>query len=367
MTAKLFAAGLIFILLLSTEMAPALAFAAETGSGSALRLPYSITKRKHVSASRDVFYCPAPPASALRDLVFKSVYKKSDPHRASVDKKAQKKYIEETAALKEFETSLIEMSNGYMRTGSRQRAQCVLKWLHSWAKEDALLGETNNVGIAVRQWSLAALGSAYAQIRDASIPDMEDENRVVRSWLLRCAEAVMTDYPEDSGERHKENNHLYWAAWAVTITGIALDDRPLYAWGIDRAKTVLAEQFWGDGTLPLEMGRGKKALHYHIFAVLPLVMLAEAGRQNGDDLYGIRDGVLHRLVRRILTGLKDPSYFQKKARAKQIPADDLHQGHFAWMEPYNRWFPHPDLQEKLKELRPIFSRRTGGDMTFLYR
>jgi poly(beta-D-mannuronate) lyase len=40
-----------------------------------------------------------------------------------------------------------------------------------------------------------------------------------------------------------------------------------------------------DGTLPLEMRRGHRALHYHLLAVSPLVYLAEFGEDNHLHLY----------------------------------------------------------------------------------
>ena len=43
-----------------------------------------------------------------------------------------------------------------------------------------------------------------------------------------------------------------------------------------------------DGTLPLEMARGRRAFHYHLYALAPLVLLAEFGEANQLDLYATR-------------------------------------------------------------------------------
>lgn len=329
---------------------------------SLIALPYDIPPV--ATGSSAAFSCPKTPGPAPKNLILKSVYKQSDPHRASIDRKAKKVYDRETAESRRYENNLLRMANDYVRTGSPAKANCVLDWLYDWASEDALLGETNDMGVAVRQWTLASLGSAYAQIRGATLD--ETKKNAVEAWLFACGVSVIGDYPEGATEGRKINNHLYWAAWAVAITGAAIGNREFYDWGINRAKSSINEQFKDDGTLPLEMARGKRALHYHIFAAAPLIMLAELGARNGDDLYELREGVLHRYVLRILEGLEDPSYFKAKSGAKQTNIDKLHPGHLVWLEAYNHRFPSPAIEDRLKSMRPMFLRRTGGDMTFLY-
>lgn len=331
---------------------------------AALNLPYDAYPLAPVTV-KDGFSCPRPPAKPLRDLYFESIYKDSDPARATIDKHAQKQYLNETKETRAFENELLRMSNGYLRLGSVARAKCVLDWLDGWAREDALLGAVNDKGVAVRQWMLASFASAYAQVKDEKrLSGKQKKN--VRRWLSAGARTVIEDYPAGAKQDRKANNHLYWAAWAVTITGIAVGDRHFYDWGITRARDAVEGQFLDDSTLPLEMARGKKALHYHIFAAVPLIMLAEAAARNGDDLYALRKGMLHGFVAGILDGMKDPSYFEEAANADQMSAGRLHVGNFAWMEAYNSRFPSPRIERYLKRHRPLFLRRTGGDMTFLY-
>ena len=330
---------------------------------SVLALPYDLPARHRESST--AFSCPTPKASAPVNLVLESVYDSSDPYRATPDPEREEAYAQETRESRAFENQLLQMANGYLQTGSSERAQCVLDWLYHWAKEDALLGDTNNMGVIVRQWMLASLGSAYAQVRDDSFLNGK-KKRVVEDWLRRCAKTVMADYPRDATQGRKQNNLLYWASWAVTITGISLNDTALYDWGIERAKRALSSQMQDDGTLPLEMARGQRALHYHIFAAVPLVMLAEAGERNGDHIYQMRDGIFHRFVYRILEGMRDPAYFETESGVPQNGSGNLHPGHLAWMEPYNSRFPTPEIERRLEKARPVFLRRTGGNMTLLY-
>src|SRR5690606_19191074 len=129
------------------------------------------------------------------------------------------------------------------------------------------------------------------------------------SWLVRLARAVTPHYdrPPGRGITDRLNNHLNWAALAVGAAAIAGQDRALFDWAVAKSRIALA-QIGPDGTLPLEVARAGKALHYHLFAVTPLVVLAELAAANGIDLYGEGDGALRRLVVRVVTDLEDPRY-----------------------------------------------------------
>ncbi|MCF8496164.1 MAG: alginate lyase family protein [Alphaproteobacteria bacterium] len=305
----------------------------------------------------------APPG----DLIFSGIYDKDDPERDDVNKAAQLAYRTKTTPLTRFENELIDMANAYWAGGGTDaaRASCALERLYAWASKDALLGTINDTGRVVRQWSLASLASAYIQI--GREPSLDSTKRAaVETWLRRVVRAVMEDYPADSEVGRKKNNHLYWAAWAVTATGVALNDRPLYEWGMEKATQAIMKAIRGDGTLPLELERGAKAMHYHQFSVIPLVMIAETGLRNGTDLYAIRGGILHRLVKRVLAGFEDPSYFEKLTGVGQDGPESFNGGHLAWMEAYQARFPSSSTHPWLEKFRPMVLRRIGGNMTMLY-
>jgi poly(beta-D-mannuronate) lyase len=124
-----------------------------------------------------------------------------------------------------------------------------------------------------------------------------------------------------------------------------------------------------DGTLPLEMERGPLALHYHAFALPPLVMLAEIGAANGVPLYDENDGALRRLADRVLRGMEDPSSFEKLAGAAQTFPLATHPrpSYFAWGEAYYARFRDPRLLRWLASgLRPLVDQRLGGDQTLAF-
>jgi poly(beta-D-mannuronate) lyase len=317
--------------------------------------------------TRTEFSCPELLLEPLRKLYFNSAYDQSDPSRSRIDPEAQRDYRKAVSPIRDFENRLINISNDYLRSagGQPEYAQCVLDWIYEWARKKALLGNANKMGVIIRHWLLATISSAYSQIEKEGSLDKR-KRRKVEKWLKKAADEVIRDYPNGSHLNRKRNNHLYWAAWAVMITGVALDNKELYEWSIGRAKFAITRQLHGDGTLPLEMARKNKAYHYHVFAAAPLVMIAETGMRNGDNLYEIRDGIMHRLIKRIIYEMDNPGYFRKKTGIEQIGLPDISSSHFGWMEVYQSRFPRADIKRWLKELRPMQQRRTGGDMTFLF-
>jgi alginate lyase len=79
-------------------------------------------------------------------------------------------------------------------------------------------------------------------------------------------------------------------------------------------------QITPEGTLPLEMNRAARALHYHLYALAPLVMLAEFGEANSINLYAERNFAIKRLVARCISGLQDHSYFvQHTGKEQDMP------------------------------------------------
>ena len=312
----------------------------------------------------DSFKCDEPEFTAPHDLFFEGRNSKDDPFRATIDPVAQMQYNEQITPFVHFENQLVRLANQYL-AGNQSSGHCVLDWLVIWAKNNALLGGDNKTGRIVRQWTLASLSSAYVQIKDDKTLDL-NKKALVERWLYRIANKVISNYPAQTQQIGKKNNHLYWASWSVTITGIAVDERKLFDWGMNRARYIVSHHIQGDGTLPFELKRGPKALHYHQFSVMPLVMLAETGLHNDVNLYDIRGGLLHRLIKRVLSGLDDPSYFNEKAGNIQSDTTSLNGGHLAWMEVYHARFPNQYTKKWISEFRPMFSRRIGGDMSFLY-
>jgi poly(beta-D-mannuronate) lyase len=233
------------------------------------------------------------------------------------------------------------MADHYRTAGKAADALCVATWLDHLAGTAALTGQmATNQATYVQGWLLGAFAIAWLKVRiDPAIPGPQRGR--VADWLGKLASSNLNYYASRAGKEDGRNNHRYWAGLAVVAAGIAGDREDLFNWGIASFR-VGVSQVTPEGTLPLEMGRQARALHYHLFAAAPLVTIAELASANGIDLYHETGDALIRLVRRAVSGIEDPSFFADNAGIAQEPvklgADDI-----AWVAPFARRFPDPGL------------------------
>ncbi len=315
----------------------------------------------HSSSS---FTCKTPPPP-VRDLTFDGFYKHGSGSSV-VDKEAMRKYRAARNPVDGFARTIIRMSDRYLATTQPKPeiAQCVFDWLHRWASGRAFLGDVSQQGSYVRKWALGTVSLAYLKIRKAPRLDLTKQD-IIKKWIADWAEIVRDDYSTDMHKSSRNNNHAYWASWSVGLAGIVLNNRSHFEWMVERQHTAM-RQVESDGTLPLEMMRRSKALHYHVYSTQVLVMIAALAARNGVNLYGIENGALHRLVKRTVAGLSDPTYFVEKTGRKQSWVGKLSGGKLAWMEAYYVRFPIPGIRRWIDRYRPMKNRRIGGNATLLY-
>jgi poly(beta-D-mannuronate) lyase len=331
-------------------------------SAQTLRGPFDAAPRGAAGAQSG-FVCPTPPP-AVRDIDTRPFY--SDANYSVVDPARYAANQASVRPISEFSHQVASMADTWLRARPHfpGPALCAVQFLDAWARADALLGVVTNQGGYERKWALAGLALAWLRLRDAPGIDPAASARIA-SWFQRLANAVRPHYQRMS-RTDARNNHAYWAGLAVAAAGVAADDRALFEWGLGRARLGI-EQIDADGALPLEMARASKALHYHLFSTMPLVMTAELGAANGIDLYAERDGALHRLIARTLDGVDDPSWFARRARHTQdFVGGRISGGNLAWIEPYFARFPDRSRAALLTRFRPLTHRWLGGNLTLAY-
>jgi poly(beta-D-mannuronate) lyase len=343
-----------------------LALAGQSWAGAqSLRSPYAGPAAPAAGRTTAAFGCPAAPPAVVR-LATGSVYQAEDPARAEIDEPAQRRYLAEIAPAREFTKELVKLTNDYRRRAVPAVGRCALGWLKVWAETGALTRMDTVQAKLGRGPLLAALALGYLQL--AELPaDNAAERAVIETWLARLAEdtiAFMESRPEAASSRA---NHRYWNGLGVAAAGIAGNRRALFDWGIASYRIGL-EQIEADGVLPLELKRGKRARDYHLYAVAPLVMLAELGAANGLDLYGERGGALHRLVRRVVDSLHDAAFFEARSGTGQtaFPGGEPPSNRLAWLEPYLARFPDAALERRIARRRPLSATHLGGNLTLLF-
>lgn len=301
--------------------------------------------------------CAAPP-TASRDIRALGYY--TDAARSRIDPQLKAQNEVAVKPLNTFTTKLGDMTDALIGKHDVEAGNCALSWLDDWARNDAMLGTmehvNNDQSDYMRQWTHGAAALAYLKTKSLATPT---ERHEIETWLKKLSSANMT-YWDDP--KHKRNNHYYWTGVGIMATAIATHDHTLlktaqsiYRKGIDDIQP--------DGSLPMEMARKRRALHYHDYATAPLVLMAELARIDGSDWYSYRNGAIERLAERVASGYRDPSWFSEQAGAKQEKAEP--KGSSGWVEFYRLRSPHPANFDEMHSYGPFEDPRMGGNLTLM--
>lgn len=300
--------------------------------------------------------CPAPPILST-NLTLTDYY--SDPAHSIIDAVRFAAYQRALAPLRMATRKVVIMADRYRTTGNTAAARCVGQWLAAFATRGVLAGRMDtHQSVYVQGWMLGALAVAWLKIRPVGRAIEPAARQAVLGWLARVAEQNQAYYADRARTRDGRNNHRYWAGFAVMAAGIATDRRDLFRWGI-RCFRIGVDQVTADGTLPLEMERRSRALHYHLFAAAPLVMMAELAAANDINLYAETGNALARLIEDCVSGMTSPQRFAVAAGAAQEPVQ-LSADNLAWAEPFARRFPNARLVALLAKLRGHSMLFIGG-------
>jgi poly(beta-D-mannuronate) lyase len=296
-----------------------------------------------LSATAHVQACaPVPPV--VRDLAVPRFY--ADAAGTRVDPAAAATHEVAVAPVTAFVRTVTQDADKALRRTSpaarQELAACALGWLHVWAQGGAWLGRMQTQQAEYqRKWDLAGVALAYLKLRQfASV-----EQRVaIEPWLRTFADSCRAFF--DAPERAR-NNHWYWLGLGLAAVGLATDSSKHW----DMARGIIADaaaDIRADGALPKELVRQSRALFYHAFAVVPLVVMAELAASRGEDWYALDGGALHRLVRLTHQGLIAPKQFEQLAGIAQEANPNSRSG---WLQLYTARFPgrlvepHPNVSD----------------------
>ena len=336
--------------------------APEVGKASRLKSPFP-ERVANPRPAKALKACEAPPP-AVTKLVGISKYDKKDPTKSKIDPEAESRLRAETAPLADFTRKVVNLSDAVAGdpAGTRPHAECAWKWLDSWAAKNALEG--NNIDEAQRKWELAALSCAVLKLQHWS-PESSSGHRPTLEWLRRLGNYVVADYSKNPSRGSRRSNHRYWAAWAATATAVATNDGDLFQWGMTGYQIGI-DEIQDDGSLPLEVARGTRALGYHNFSLIPLVMMAETGEANGQPMYAMKKNRLSLLIQYALENFENPSRIARAAGAEQNMDEAIKPGNIVWLEPWYARSRDPRAERWLSENRPLVQRGAGGDLTMLF-
>jgi poly(beta-D-mannuronate) lyase len=211
-----------------------------------------------------------------------------------------------------------------------------------------------------QKWMLAGTSMAYLKVRMSGVGSL-DQDTAIQGWLGTLADRIKDYVDSKRGNPNSDawNNHLYWAGLAVAASGVARSDERDFKWGMAAYRTGVGE-IQPSGVLMREMERAGMALHYHLYALAPLIMIAELGEANGIDLYAENHGAIHRLVTISEAGLRDPGIFKKATGVEQNMPDSISGSDIGWAVPYVKRFPDAQLSKWIAEAKTTAFWQWGG-------
>ncbi|CAN7247099.1 alginate lyase family protein [Duganella sp. LjRoot269] len=246
--------------------------------------------------------CEAPPPARI-DIDANSYY--SDAHHSVIDPVLRARNIANTKPIEDFLAEVAKGATAYQLDPKANAADgaCALTWLASWAGQKAMLGKlSSEQAYYVRKWTLGGMALSYARLKPAA---GAAQQQAIEGWLKTLADATMAHSDAKKGGR---NNHYYWEGLAVTAVGGVTGDQRYLGWGrkvFDHAMGQMA----ADGSLPAEMERAAKALHYQVYATVPLVMIA--------SILDLHDPKLDQIVKFTVAASADPSGIAKATGFEQ--------------------------------------------------
>jgi poly(beta-D-mannuronate) lyase len=296
---------------------------------------------QHTVALTDSPYkCPEAPPFAI-SLNAEGYY--IDAHHSVIDPVKHEAYVKASEPPTHLGQWAGNAADAYLATGSRAGAQCVYTLLSAAAAAGAWsTAMPTGQSTYVQKWLLAATSMSYLKVRRSGVGTPE-QDKAIQSWLGTLAGRIRNyvDSKRPNPDSDAWNNHLYWAGFAIAASGVARNDRLDFQFGVDAFKTGAAE-IGPDGVLPREMARAGMALHYHLYAIAPLVMIAELGESNGIDLYAENHNGIDRLATICRDGLLHPDIFAKPTGVEQKMPEIISGADIGWAVPYVK--RHPDVQ-----------------------
>ena len=316
------------------------ALACVPGSAQRLRSPWDTARITPTDAS---YNCPAPPAFArtinVEGYYTDKQYSVIDPQKLAAFNAAS----EGPTHLGQYATSA---ADAWLSRGSRSAAACVYSLLDAAAKADAWDGKMPQPnGVYLQNWMLGGTAIAYLKVRN-SRTGTADQDADIQRWF-RLVAARVREYFDMQRTRPGSdayNNHMYWAGLAVAAQGIAGNDVNAFLWGMN-TYYLGVNAIQPDGSLTAEMNRAGMAEHYQLYALGPLVMLAELGVANGLDLYPLNNGAIHRLVKFSVAGRLDTSIIEKRTGVPQNLPPLTGGLEIGWAVPYVQRFPDTQLSD----------------------
>lgn len=287
-------------------------------------------------------------------LQVESKYVQTDASK-STERSVSRQTKEVRAQINDYVKQIVKYGDRATRADNPEQAAralaCLDQWLSAWADAGALQSrDVSKTGIAARKWALAAISSALLKTQ-AQTGDRLQFSASQTQWLDSLAKIVIDEYEPRRQNREFRyfNNHDYWAAWAVTATGLVIDKQSHVDWGtryVHEALSRLTKAREGDYAYhQIEIARGRLGAEYTHYALVPIALLVEAAYANGKPLSADDEASYKALATFAARAVLEPKGLPElEGRQASVPTHKM-----IWLLPFLNRFPDHAWARKLYE------------------
>lgn len=257
-------------------------------------------------------------------------------------------------------------------------ASCALDWLYAWSQKKALTELSSEHPDPEGDYQRALINSGllfkYAIIQKD--PTLNSAKKAAVEAWLKTVTARVHDF---SYKREKDHggvsNLLYWMGLNDLVGGLMFGNSTWINRGVQIYDLGLG-QIRSDGLLASELQNGSSDFGRHLYALRPLVAMAEVGEINGLSMYSRQSGRVSMAVQRTANYFLNFSTFPgaNTQSSSSVPAFYLTSAtnQLDFMEIHYSRFATPELKSLLQTARQLNagklknSRETSGNMTIAF-
>ncbi|MBB3659243.1 hypothetical protein FHX15_004507 [Rhizobium sp. BK650] len=297
-----------------------------------LRFPPKLMKsvEGYAVIPRTPFRCQTVPP--MTDMSQFFTFYQEGKTQSAVDPKAMAAYVRRTALLDKAKANL---SSLIQQLGSRPSedatiAECIMRQIYVFSENDALLGnlDDNNLGgrrqaVLVGIWSAIKFSQAFA-IASEHFAVSSEQQVSVKRWFSRLSDVFIGEFtpplnPREEKYKWLDNNAntRYWAGAAVGMLAVHVQDAAKFDWAMMVLHSGL-DQIQDDGSLPSELRRGARSLHYQSFAMSALAILVNLADSNKVSLSPNEERRLLNAINFTIEMYRNPEILSKRVGHEQI-------------------------------------------------
>ena len=275
-----------------------------------------------------------------------------------------------------YDFALSRFSNFSFPCGGGDKKSCeyVKDTILNWAKANAAkrIGPSDEEGrhwndtLTVNLWVSSPMMAAYSFAKQV-INVSAEEDKIIKEWFKKIVKknqhlmySKTYDYGGASGTPKRAHNHALSSAIAHMELGILLNDNKLFRKVFKNYEAAIKYQR-KDGSMPIEVRRGGRAMFYQARAMNALAVIAIIAEHQGYNIWELdfKGKNYHNIVKFFIDFTENNEIVFKYAKENRFPGpaknykvQDLRPNsgsNWGWLYAYASRFPDHENIQRLKK------------------